>query len=318
MNPVPQNVLDVAGSEAGVLADLFWIFLVVTAVVWVLVVIVLVIAITRRKTERLDPLMLNAPTERRFGVIVSSLAVLTGIIVITLSVVSFSAQAQLFGQPAAAVTIKVTGHQWWWEVEYEDADPSKTFTTANEIRVPIGEPVTVKLTSSDVIHSFWVPSLFGKMDAITGRENEIRFTAVKPGVYRGQCAEFCGLQHAHMGLIVFVEDRAAFDAWRAAQIAPAIVPASANEQQGREVFLGSPCVTCHAVRGTLAGGRAGPDLTHLASRTSIAAATLPFTRGALAAWIVDPHGTKPGVHMPTTTIEPADLHVLLDYLTSLK
>jgi cytochrome c oxidase subunit 2 len=314
----PQSSLDPKGPQADALANLFWIFLAVAAVVWLLVVLVLLVALTRRHGERPDPLVTVPRTERRFGIVVTSLALLTGIVVIALSVLSFSAQAQLFGQAASGLTLKIIGHQWWWEVQYEDPDPSRTITTANEIHLPVGEPVTIKLTSGDVIHSFWVPSLMGKMDAITGRENQIQFTVDEPGIYRGQCAEFCGMQHAHMAILVFAESRSNFDAWRAGQVAATTPPDTDARKQGEKVFLSHPCVACHTVRGTPAGGRTGPDLTHLASRTTLGAGTLPLTRGSLAAWITDPQSSKPGVHMPLITMAPDDLQPLLDYLEGLK
>ncbi len=314
----PQSALDPKGPEAHVLSNLFYVFLWVCIVVWVLIVAVLAWALARRRAPRPEPLVVDPGTDSRFRVIVTSLALFTGVTVVTLAVFSYAAQAQLFARPEAGVTIKVTGHQWWWEVAYDDPSPANTFTTANEIHVPVGEPITVKLTSADVIHSFWVPTLFGKMDAITGRENQVQFTADKPGVYRGQCAEFCGLQHAHMALVVFAEPREQFEAWKAAQLAPAPQPANSAQQAGLDVFLNNPCVSCHSIRGTSAGGRAGPDLTHLAGRTTIAADTLPFTRGALGAWLIDPQSTKPGANMPMIQLSPDDLQVLLDYLESLK
>jgi cytochrome c oxidase subunit II len=314
----PQSALDPKGPQANTLVHLFWLFLAVTALVWVLVLLALLVALLRRHADRPDPLLTNPATERRFGIVVTSLALLTGAIVIALSVLSFSAQAQLFGQPSNGLTLKIIGHQWWWEVQYEDADPSRTMTTANEIHLPVGEPVTIKLASSDVIHSFWVPSLMGKMDAIPGRNNQVQFTIDEPGTYRGQCAEFCGLQHAHMAMVVFAQPKADFDAWRGQQVAAATEPESDAGKQGEQVFLSHPCVTCHTIRGTPAGGRTGPDLTHLASRTTLGAGTLPFSRGSLGAWITDPQSSKPGVHMPFIDIAPDDLQVLLDYLGGLK
>jgi cytochrome c oxidase subunit 2 len=314
----PQSALEPRGPQAHTLADLFWLFFWICAVVWVLVVIALVWALARRHEPRADPLATNETREGRMRWIVGTLAVVTGGIVISLAVLSYSAQAQLFGASGAPLTIKVTGHQWWWEVRYDDTDPSRTFATANEIHVPVGQPVLVQLTSADVIHSFWVPSLMGKMDAITGRTNEVQFTAGVPGVYRGQCAEFCGLQHAHMAMVVFADTPDKFAVWRQAQIASASQPTTPSQHRGQQVFLSNPCVTCHQVRGIPAGGRAGPDLTHLASRTTIAAGTLPMNRGALGGWITDPQATKPGADMPPVSLVPSDLQALLDYLESLK
>jgi cytochrome c oxidase subunit 2 len=313
-----QSALDPKGPQAQTLASLYWLFFWISAVIWALVVLVLIMALLRRHAERPDPLVTNPRTERRFGIVVTSLALLTGAIVIALSVLSFSAQEQLFGQPAGGLTLKVIGHQWWWEVQYQDPDPSRIVTTANEIHLPVGQPVTIELTSNDVIHSFWVPSLMGKMDAIPGRDNQVQFTIEEPGTYRGQCAEFCGLQHAHMAMVVFAQSKANFESWRDQQLAAAAAPETGTRKQGEQIFLSHPCVACHTIRGTTAGGRSGPDLTHLASRTTLGAGTLPFSRGALAAWITDPQSSKPGVHMPFIDVAPDDLQPLLDYLEGLK
>jgi cytochrome c oxidase subunit 2 len=174
------------------------------------------------------------------------------------------------------------------------------------------------LTSTDVIHSFWVPSLHGKMDLIPTHQNTIWMRADRPGAFRGQCAEFCGLQHANMGLLVVAEPPAEFEAWRRAQVAPARVPHTPDEVRGQAAFTSLPCALCHSIRGTPAGGRTGPDLTHLATRRTIAAGTLPNTRGHLAGWIVDPQGIKPGNAMPQSLLEPDDLQALVSYLGSLQ
>jgi cytochrome c oxidase subunit 2 len=242
----------------------------------------------------------------------------TAVIVIGLTVLSYFSQRALYAHAAPAVTLKVTGYQWWWDIRYEEPRPDHQFITANEIHIPVGEPIRVKLAASDVIHSFWVPSLQGKMDLIPGQENELGFVAARPGLYRGQCAEFCGLQHAKMGLLVVAAPREEYEAWRDAQIKPAERPTDAERQNGLQVFLSRPCVMCHAIRGTDAGSRVGPDLTHLASRRTIAAGTIPLTRGNLAAWMVDPHGIKPGVNMPVTKLAPDELEALASYLMDLK
>jgi cytochrome c oxidase subunit 2 len=313
-----QSALDPKGPQAQALADLFWIFTGVCSAVWVLVMIALAAALLRRHRERLDPLAVDPATERRSTIVVSSAVALTAVILLVLTGFSYATQKNLFGAKSPGLTLSVTGHQWWWEVRYEDPQPDRTFTTANEIHVPVGEPVTIKLTSSDVIHSFWVPSLMGKQDLITGRQNEIQFVAERPGVYRGQCAEFCGWQHAHMALLFVARPREEFEAWRAQQLKAAEPPTGEEQRRGQEVFLSKPCIMCHTIRGTSAGGRVGPDLTHVGSRRSIAAGTLPRSRGTLAAWIVDPQGIKPGVNMPVMELEPDELNVLAGYLEGLK
>jgi cytochrome c oxidase subunit 2 len=217
-----------------------------------------------------------------------------------------------------AVTIEVTGQQWWWQVRYLDPDPSKIFVTANEIHIPVGQPVTIKLRSTDVIHSFWVPNLVGKKDLIPGHDAVLWLQADKPGVFRGQCAEYCGLQHAHMAFWVVAEPPTRFAAWLNQQRGEAVQPSTSSEQRGQQVFLSSPCIMCHTIQGTPAGATVGPDLTHIASRSYIAAGTLPNTRGQLAGWIVDSQAIKPGNRMPPNSLNPDDLQALLDYLQSLK
>jgi cytochrome c oxidase subunit 2 len=217
-----------------------------------------------------------------------------------------------------AVNIELVGHQWWWEARYKDTDPTREFTTANELHIPVGRPVVVTLRSSDVIHSLWVPNLHGKKDLIPGRTAIMRLRADKPGTYRGQCAEFCGLEHALMVLLVSAEPPAQYEAWAAKQRQPAPPPADDQQARGLQVFLGTSCVMCHTISGTTAQGKLGPDLTHLASRQTIAAGTLPNNRGHLAGWIADPQSLKPGVNMPANALAPDDLQALLAYLESLK
>jgi cytochrome c oxidase subunit 2 len=219
---------------------------------------------------------------------------------------------------SSAVTINLTGHQWWWEAEYESGTPSERFKTANELHIPVGRPVVMKVTSTDVIHSLWIPNLQGKRDLIPGYTTAIWLQADRPGLYRGQCAEFCGMQHAHMALYVTAESNDAFEKWRADQIKPAVQPESDEARLGRDVFLHATCTQCHTIRGTIAGATLGPDLTHLAARGSLAAGTLPNRRGHLAGWIVDPQQIKPGARMPPNSVQSEDLHRLLTYLETLK
>jgi cytochrome c oxidase subunit 2 len=313
-----QSALDPAGPQARELLRLFWIFSVVLGAIWLLVMAALALSLRRRRGPESDPLATQPARERRFGLVVGALAVLTGATVLVLTGFSYVTQRRLFAVEEEAVTIRVTGHQWWWELRYEDPQPSRTFTTANEIHVPVGQPVKIKLNSSDVIHSFWVPSLMGKQDLIPGRENDIRVVAERPGTYRGQCAEYCGLQHAHMAILVVAEPEEDFERWRAGQIKAAEPPDDPDALKGMQAFLSKPCALCHQVRGTLAGGRVAPELTHLASRTTIAAGTLPMSRGNLAAWIVDPHGIKPGVNMPLIKLEPEEVNAVAAYLGGLK
>jgi cytochrome c oxidase subunit 2 len=213
-----------------------------------------------------------------------------------------------------ALTLEVTGRQWWWEVRYRFSRADQTFVTANEIHIPVGEPVLVKLTSADVIHSFWVPALSGKTDTIPGRTNIAWLQADRAGVYLGQCTEYCGEEHAKMALRVIADRPAQFDVWRAHQLAPAV---QAEGQSGAAIFQ-ARCAACHTVRGAAAGGIVGPDLTHLMSRQTLASGILPNNEAALAGWISNPQALKPGSKMPATHLSGPDLGAVTAYLETLK
>ncbi|MDB4906904.1 MAG: cytochrome c oxidase, subunit [Gemmatimonadetes bacterium] len=217
-----------------------------------------------------------------------------------------------------AVNIELTGHQWWWSARYINGPVSDTFTTANEVHIPVGRPVIFTLKADDVIHSIWVPRLAGKKDLIPGRTASLQLRADEPGVYQGRCAEFCGLEHAFMGLQIVADPADRYEAWAAAQRRPASEPADAQALRGRELFLSQSCAMCHAVQGTTAGAQHGPDLTHVAGRRELAAGTLPNTRENLQAWIADPQKHKPGTNMPSTPLSQADLSALVTYLETLK
>ena len=212
-----------------------------------------------------------------------------------------------------AMTVEVTAHQWWWEVRYMDKDVHQIFLTANEIHVPVGEKVRFVLNSADVIHSFWVPSLAGKMDVIPGQSNVTRIEAAKPGTYRGECAVFCGTEHARMEFRVVAQDPKDFQAWKARQLQEAPQPQDATALRGRLVFE-SRCAACHTLRGSSAAGMAAPDLTHLMDRSTLAAGALPNDLGHLADWIRDPQQYKPGTSMPTVPLSAADLAAVVAYL----
>jgi cytochrome c oxidase subunit 2 len=212
-----------------------------------------------------------------------------------------------------ALTLNVIGHDWWWEVRY----PQQHVVTANEIHIPTGKPVLLHLSTADVIHSFWVPQLSEKTDMIPGKTNRMLIQADHPGIYRGQCAEFCGLEHARMSFLVIAESPSQFQSWVTTQSQPPAPPAG-SAAQGRRVFLHSTCVSCHAIQGTKASATDGPDLTHFGSRRTIAANTLPNTPGNLSAWIEDPQGIKPGALMPPAVVEPRQLQALVTYLEGLK
>jgi cytochrome c oxidase subunit 2 len=199
-----------------------------------------------------------------------------------------------------------------------DPIPGNRVTTANEIHIPVGEPIQLIGESDDVIHSFWIPNLAGKKDLIPGHVTATWFQADRPGIYRGQCAEFCGHQHANMALTVFAESRAQFDAWYKSQLQPAAPPDNRQTTAGEKVFMAKGCPLCHTVGGTLALGRIGPPLTHIGSAFTIAAGTLPNTTGNLSGWIVDPQQIKPGAKMPPNDLSGSELHSLVSYLESLK
>lgn len=216
-----------------------------------------------------------------------------------------------------ALTIAITGHQWWWEVTYLSDDPSRIFETANEIHIPVGQPVKFVLASADVIHSFWVPTLGGKTDLIPGQQNIAWMRADAPGVYRGQCTEYCGKQHAHMALRLFADPPDDFRRWWDAQLEPAAAPADETARAGAELFR-LHCGACHAVRGMAAGGGMGPDLSHLMDRTTLASAMVPNTSGHLAGWIANPDGLKPGVKMPRTDLSGPELDAIRVFLLTLE
>lgn len=221
--------------------------------------------------------------------------------------------------PAAdstAMTITVTAHQWFWQVRYEGEGEGAE--TANEIHIPVRTSVNLQVRSADVIHSFWVPELNRKIDAIPGQTNAIELYAERTGVYRGQCAEFCGLQHAHMAFRVYAEPMARFEPWLANLRQPAREPTTPLARQGQQAFMRDGCAACHTISGTEAAGTVGPNLTHLADRETLAADTIPATHEDLFRWIQNPQAIKPGVKMPGLGLGPAKFHAIVAYLTGLK
>ncbi|HEX2690968.1 MAG TPA: cytochrome c oxidase subunit II [Kofleriaceae bacterium] len=319
------SVLDPAGPQAATIASLWDVFLWISIAVFVLVIASFAVATgravgRRRRDGDGDPLAEDPVSERRMirGIVLAgTVTVVTLLALLIASIRTGSALAAL-EDDAGALHVRVTGRQWWWQIEYEHDDPPHSATTANELHIPVGRTIHLELTSADVIHSFWVPSLHGKKDLIPGRINRTWLRIDEPGEYLGQCAEFCGLEHARMAITVYAEPPEVFSAWLAHQREPAAPPADGQAVRGLAVFTGSPCVLCHAIAGTSAGGRLGPDLTHAASRARLAAGALPNTIGNLAGWILDPQSVKPGSHMPATSLAPADLHALLAYLEGLR
>jgi cytochrome c oxidase subunit 2 len=319
-----QSALDPAGPEAGRISGLWWLMFYVCSGVFLSVSVFVLIAIFRRRKESAnasdEPDTKPEPErEERMTRVVLSAVAATVIILSVFLIHSYSTGRSLYSaSDERALSIKITGQQWWWDVEYDAVPASQTVHTANEIHIPVGRPVKLRLTSTDVIHSFWVPNLSGKKDLIPGHEIVLTFQAERAGEYRGQCAEFCGYQHAHMAFSIIAEEPDKFYEWMNRQRAPAVTPASDMEKRGQQICLTSPCVMCHTVRGTDAGGHVAPDLTHLKSRGTIAAATLPNTHDYLAAWITNSQEIKPGNHMPPVPFSPEDLQALVAYLESLK
>ncbi|MDB5824061.1 MAG: hypothetical protein JWR21_2765 [Herminiimonas sp.] len=317
-----QDALRPAGIQASHIGDLWNLTLGLCTLVFIAVLAMFLRAVWRAPRSGAatppDTSSITVP-ERRIhrGVLWSVVLATVGLFVLLIADVRTS--RALAGLPLSdAVHIDLIGHQWWWEARYTDPQPSRMFTTANELHIPVGRPVIISLQSNDVIHTLWVPNLHGKKDLIPGRTALIQLRADRPGAYRGQCAEFCGLEHALMAMLVTAQPPNEYEAWAEAQRQPAPQPSGQLEMRGLQVFQSTTCVMCHAIQGTSANARTGPDLTHLASRQTIAAGSLPNTRGHLAAWILDPQKSKPGVNMPATPLSPADLQALLAYLETLK
>lgn len=308
---VAQSVLDAVGPQSAAIERLWWLIFSISTVVFVLVMVALVWAMRRPADRRSSDVIM---TRWVTAATVLTVAVLFVWLAASVSVGRAAGTPQM----KDAVTIGIIGRQWWWQLDYTDTLPSNRFRAANEILIPVGRPVVLNVTSRDVIHSFWVPSLHGKRDLVPGYVTSIWFQADREGTYRGQCAEFCGLQHANMAVFVRAVPDPDFQAWLAAQRRPAAEPTSDNARRGRDVFLRATCPQCHAIRGTLAGGAYGPDLTHVGSRATIGAGILPNTSENLQRWIRNPHQFKPGNKMPPHDLSDADLQAVSEYLRSLR
>jgi cytochrome c oxidase subunit II len=318
---VQQSALQPAGIQAETIFSLWNVTLALCTAVFVAIVLALGMALWKARRARsmaadavpdLEPL--RQPERRVHRTVLWATAIATVGLVMLLVADMWTARALARLPMKEALKIELTGHQFWWEVRYPDAGIS----TANELHVPVGRPVLVTLKSRDVIHTLWVPNLAGKRDMIPGRVTTIALRADRPGIYRAQCAEFCGLQHALMALPVTAVAPAQYERWARARAAGAPEPATDSRRLGREVFVRAACAACHTIAGTVARGTLGPDLTHLASRPTLAAGMLPNDRANLQAWIVDPHRFKLGANMPPNPLPARDMHALLDYLESLK
>jgi cytochrome c oxidase subunit 2 len=313
-----HSVLDAAGPWARLLEREWWLFVAVALVVYLLVMAFLVHGLRRRRTDPDRPASELHEVDQRLSWWVGSAVALTAVTLAVLATVDFVAARALASSPPDPLRISITGHQWWWEIEYEDPVASNRFRTANEFRIPVGRPVQLTLESQDVIHSFWVPSLQGKRDLIPGRTTTLTLQASRPAIYGGQCAEFCGHQHAYMRLSVHALAPAAYESWAENERGAARVPQTREAQRGQTVFLESTCVMCHSIQGTAASATVAPDLTHVGNRRTIAAGALTNTPAHLAEWISNPQHVKPGTNMPPTRLAPEDLDALVSYLASLK
>lgn len=300
--------LDPAGPAARDIDDLWILMLVLGTAVFVLVVVLLVVGLRRGEAQTTEPDDGRRTWLVGGGVVLPALGVLV-VLVATLAVMRGTAEAD-----DAELTIEVTGQQFWWEFRYPDAGVS----TSGELHIPAGTPVALELTSSDVIHSFWVPALAGKLDALPEDVNVLVIEADEPGRYDGRCAEFCGLHHAAMDLVVVAHASADFDTWLAAQAAPAAEPTGTAARRGAELFRTSGCGDCHTVRGTSASGDGGPDLTHIASRDVLVGGRVRGTADDLGAWIHDPDEFKEGVGMPASSLSDADVQAIVAYLQELE
>ena len=307
----PMSTLDPAGRAAQSVLELFWWLVGGAAILWVVVIGLAVYAI------RVNP----RPHDRRRAAIliigggaVLPTFILTGYLIFGLAMLP----GILEPAPEGSLRIHVTGEQWWWRVRYLPGD-GESVELANEIRMPVGEPVEFILDSPDVIHSFWIPSIGGKMDMVPGRVNRLTLEATRTGTFRGVCAEYCGESHALMAFDAVVMERDEFDAWLARQASPAGSVADARVAAGRDAFLANGCGACHRVRGTPADGVVGPDLTHVGSRLSIGASILPNDRDAILQWVAATDAIKPGVHMPAFGMLPEDeLLAIATYLEALQ
>lgn len=316
-----QSIWNAQGPAASRIATLMWaiiiLFLVVSLIMWVLLII---------PTFRRGSLEEHAPVDIGggqgwvvLGGLLIPLAVLTGFFVAGLTLMESFPIHDANNTAVLKPDILVIGHQWWWEVHYLDGQPDQRFVTANEIHIPAGQPVTMEFESQDVNHAFWVPSLHGKIDLIPGHPNFMRLEANHPGNYVGQCAEYCGEQHAHMRLLVVAQSAADYRQWTQDMLQPGHTPTTPDAIAGEQVFLSGACSMCHTVRGTQAGGTVAPDLTHIGSRQYIGADSFPNNTAYLEAWVTHAQSLKPGVLMPDLTdFTGVQLRQLVAYLQQLK
>ncbi|MFI7427681.1 c-type cytochrome [Micromonospora sp. NPDC049836] len=304
------SALDPAGTGAGRVADLWWVLFWISTAVFAEVMLVLAWALVFRR--RRDARVRHGQPLRFVTIAGAGIPLVVLVTVYALGLRDLAALGD--GPGPRATTIEVTGHKWWWEVRVAGVAGA----TANELHIPVGEKVRIRLRTADVLHSFWVPQLMPKTDLIAGEVRETWLRAERAGTYRGQCAEYCGTQHAHMALLVVAEARSDFDAWRARLGAPAAQPQTDAQRRGQQTFAQGTCAGCHAIRGTEAAGRVGPDLSDVGSRWSIGAGAVPNDGGHLGGWIANSQTVKPGNYMPPQPVDAERLLDLIAYLQSLK
>lgn len=305
------NALDPQSPEAANIAELWWVMFALGTGIFLLVTFVLLYTLFIRNQKKSQDDIQEQKGGRWivYGGLVLPTVVLAIVFVFTLRSMQVMAL-----EDESPLVIEVVGKMWWWEVRY----PDHNIITANEIHIPVNHQVELRLTSADVIHSFWVPQLHGKLDMIPGQTNTLQIQANRERTYRGVCSEFCGLQHARMQFLVIAHSEENFNEWILLQQQPANTQLSESAQRGRDVFFEVGCSTCHAISGTEAVSAFGPNLTHLASRQTIGAAILPNNRGNMGGWVVNAQSIKPGSLMPPMDIPAADMEPLLDYLQSLE
>jgi cytochrome c oxidase subunit 2 len=315
----PMGYLRTFGPAGDPTTQLGWGLAIISIVVMIVIAALLLGGIFRRRARAASPRELSVKSDAGgmawiyVGVGISILVLVASAVWTMLTVVAVAMPTR-----ASELTLQVKAEQWWWDVTYRQGGaPSRSFEVANEIHIPVGRPVRVELASGDVIHSFWIPRLVGKTDVIPGQTNVMWLQADQPGVYRGQCGEYCGAQHAHMAMYVVAEAPKDFVAWSERQRQAAAEPASDAARRGEQTFV-ARCAACHTVRGSGAGGILGPDLTHLKSRDTLAAGLLPNTPGNLAAWVENAQALKPGSRMPTLALSGPELSSVLAYLDTLK
>jgi cytochrome c oxidase subunit II len=317
----PLSYLESFGSRADAINALLWFLIAISLLVIAATVVLLLGGMFQGRMRSADSLPGVVPLVHGRGG-AAWIAVGVGLTVLALlasSVWTVVTLASVSSPPRGEATLRlqVVGHQWWWEVRYLSDEPYRRLRTANEIHIPTGQPVEVELIAPDVIHSFWIPALNGKTDVVPGQRNTTWFTAASPGIYRGQCTEYCGRQHAHMGMEVIAHSPEDFRAWQDHQLESASQPETTEAEENLSSFI-RKCGVCHSVRGTPAGGTLGPDLSHLMTRRTLAAGTLPNTIGSLSAWIADPQHVKPGNLMPDPEISGQDLSHIRTFLQTLK